>query len=222
MRFTQKQERFALNLFKGMSQREAYIQAGYSSISSLVTIDRHASDLANNGKVLARLAELRKKAEDASVMNVLERKQRLSEIGRARVTDFTEADENGARIKVDLKSANSGALQEVTTEELNLGKGKAPVIHITRLKLYDPVHAIQELNKMDGIYEESPRNPPVNVNVENRIINFNAQDVAQAIIEAGKLGIPPALLGGHGQGADAAVLPAPADPEAVALPEPEH
>ena len=43
-KLTPKQERFALNLFKGLSQREAYIQAGYSSKQLPSTLDRNSFD----------------------------------------------------------------------------------------------------------------------------------------------------------------------------------
>lgn len=216
-RLTQKQERFCLEYFKIADGTRAAIVAGYSN----KTARSIASINLTKENIQARLNELRKRAEDATVMNVLERKQRLSEIGRARVTDFTEADENGARIKVDLKSANSGALQEVTTEELKLGEGKAPVVHVTKLKLHNPIAAIQELNKMDGIYSDSP-NITVPVKVEARIIHFDAKDVAKAILEAERLGIPPTLLGDDGHREDAAVLSSQTDAQAAPLPESEN
>ncbi|MFC1972444.1 terminase small subunit, partial [Chloroflexota bacterium] len=49
-RLTPKQERFCLNLLKGMSQREAYIQAGYSGNQARDTIDNHAYQLAHRGE----------------------------------------------------------------------------------------------------------------------------------------------------------------------------
>jgi len=88
MVLTQKQETFCLNLFQGMSQRDAYIAAGYSPRQSPATIDRHACDLAKTDKILARTEELRQAAEDASVATVLERKQVLTEIVRGRFADF--------------------------------------------------------------------------------------------------------------------------------------
>ena len=62
--------------------------------------------------------------------------------------------ENGvSRIAVGLDSVNSGAVQEVVSEEVQIGKGEnAPTAVITKLKLRDPVAAIAELNKMDGAY----------------------------------------------------------------------
>ncbi|GAI87124.1 unnamed protein product [marine sediment metagenome] len=89
-RLTQKQETFTQNLFKGMSQREAYIEAGYSPKSSMATIDNHACQLANSGKVVARWEELKKKVEDASIATVKERKQILTEIARGNLLDYQE------------------------------------------------------------------------------------------------------------------------------------
>ncbi len=79
---TQKQETFCLNLFKGMSQREAWIQAGYSSKYSPAVIDVNACRMANTNKIKLRLGELNQKTEDKSVATVLERKQKLTEIIR--------------------------------------------------------------------------------------------------------------------------------------------
>jgi phage terminase small subunit len=79
---TPKQEKFCLNLFSGMSQREAYIQAGYSANSSPEVIDVTACNLVKSPKVALRLQELKNKAETSRVMSVIERKERLSEIAK--------------------------------------------------------------------------------------------------------------------------------------------
>src|SRR4030042_6113996 len=89
---TPKQERFVLNIFQGMSQREAYVKAGYSNRSKPETIDSHACRLVDSAKIMTRLAELQQAAEDAAVMNVRERKKRLSEIGRARLHAFIDSE----------------------------------------------------------------------------------------------------------------------------------
>lgn len=75
---TQKQETFVLNLFKGMTQREAWIQAGYSSNYAPAIIDSNACALANSSKIKARYNELNKKTEGDTVATVVERKQRLT------------------------------------------------------------------------------------------------------------------------------------------------
>jgi phage terminase small subunit len=149
---TPKQERFALNLFKGMSQRDAYVKAGYSAKSSPDTLDRHACALAKNDKIMVRLSDLQAKAETDAVMTKQERMARLSEIGRARVPDFVETDDKGiARIKVGPESLNSGAIQEIITETVVVADSPIKT-QISKLKFHDPVRAIQELNKWDGAY----------------------------------------------------------------------
>jgi len=82
MKLTRKQEIFVQNLFKGMTQREAWIQAGYSSNYSMAILDSNACRLANSDKIQARYKELTQKTEDESVANVLERKRILTEIAQ--------------------------------------------------------------------------------------------------------------------------------------------
>lgn len=144
-----KREKFCLEYFKEGNAAKAATLAGYS-VRSIRSI---ASELLTKPDIQSRLAELQKKAEDDSVMSVLERKQRLSEIGRARMTDFVKCIDGVSRITADLDSLNSAAIVEVTTDTVQLGKGEnAPEAIITKLKLRDPVAAIAELNKMDGAY----------------------------------------------------------------------
>jgi len=108
MKLTQKQETFTLNLFKGMSQREAYIQAVYSPNALQSTRDRNASALANSNKVLTRFNELRQKAEDESIALPKERKQRLTEF----VREDIESDKG-----VPLRHSNILATQELNKME---------------------------------------------------------------------------------------------------------
>ena len=56
---TAKQEKYVQGLVAGLSQRQAYIEAGYSTKGHTeTTIDANASRLFNNSKVLARFNEL--------------------------------------------------------------------------------------------------------------------------------------------------------------------
>lgn len=79
---TAKQEAFCLGLFKGLSQREAYLAAGYSSNQQPSTIDEDASRLAKDSKVVARVAELRAIAASDTIATEKERRERLTEIQR--------------------------------------------------------------------------------------------------------------------------------------------
>lgn len=60
MKLTAKQEKFVLGLIEGKSQRKAYIDAGYSVKDKTDSyIDKSASALAKNSKVLGRYEELK-------------------------------------------------------------------------------------------------------------------------------------------------------------------
>jgi phage terminase small subunit len=159
MKLTQKQERFTLEYFKTGNATQSAITAQYSPKTAVV----QGSRLLTNANVIALLEQLRKRAEDDSVMSVLERKQRLSEIGRARIADFVRCEAGVAHITLDLESANSAAIQEITTDHVRDGRGEDAVSHeVTKLKLRDQVQAITELNKMEKIYE--PESKTVNYN----------------------------------------------------------
>jgi len=148
MKLTQKQETFARNLFKGMYQRDAYKDA-YHPKYALSTIDANASRLANNEKVLARLEELNQAAEDASIATVKERKQILTEITRGNLLDYQETGADGAWLNIGKDSPHTKAIAEITsrTNEDNSV--------ITRVKLHNPVPAIDLLNKMEKIYSDN-------------------------------------------------------------------
>jgi len=83
-KLTQKQDRFARFLFDGLSQREAWIKAGYSHKYAIAQVDSHASVLANSDKVKQRYEELKAAADTDSIMNYQERQKVLTAIGRQR------------------------------------------------------------------------------------------------------------------------------------------
>lgn len=140
-RLTQKQENFCLKYFELGNASEAARLALYSP--------RTAASIGMENlckpQIQARIDQLRKAAEDASVATVLERKQRLTNILRASVPDFVSQD----GIKVDGESPNVGAVSEVTTRT-KIYRGDPAVI--TNLKLHSPIQAIAELNKMEGTH----------------------------------------------------------------------
>jgi hypothetical protein len=168
-KLTQKQENFCLNVFQGMSQREAYIQS-YKPNYAITTIDANASRLASNEKVLKRLTELREKAQNNKIASVIERKEILSEIARASMTNFVEVGQDGAWFNIDNTNLNNRAISSVQSKTV-VGKDGADDAVFIRVNLRDPIEAIKELNKMDGVYAE---NTTV-VNNDNRSINIIVQ-----------------------------------------------
>lgn len=158
-KLTQKQENFVLNLFKGMSQREAWINAGYSSNYDVAIIDTNASMMASSNKIKIRLAELRGEVSSEAIADVMERQEILTDIARAKLLDFVNSEG-----EITLEAEHSGALQEVTVTDWHGGKAES---RNTKVKLHNPITAIAELNKMDGVYSETP----TLVN-DNRVVNI--------------------------------------------------
>ncbi len=149
-----KQKTFILEYFGGKSATEAAKIAGYSAKTAYSTANR----LLKNVEVKAELTKLDEKATSAKVMSVLERKERLSEIARARMSDFVTAGRDGSWINIGLDGCESAALQSVKSSTEYDDKGEHPTI-ITDIKLHSPITAIAELNKMEGVY------PPAQLDV---------------------------------------------------------
>lgn len=145
-KLNKRQEKFVLYVFSGMSASQAMIEAGYSPKAAYAT----GSRLLRNAKVKERLQELFDEAKDTTVMNVLERKQRLTEIARGRFSDFVDKS-GGVNISPD--DLHSAAIQAVRTRLELGGKDEEPAL-ITEVRLHDPIKAIGELNKMEGIYSD--------------------------------------------------------------------
>ena len=80
MELTQKQENFVQGLFSGLSQRQAYIAAYNSEKMKDNTIDRKAYDLNANGKIKARLQELRDSVSSENILTEIELQEFWSKI----------------------------------------------------------------------------------------------------------------------------------------------
>jgi len=92
-------------------------------------------------------------------MKPKERKEILSEIGRGRLTDFIDTD---GQPKLDENTPYNRAAAEYSIRETYNKQGD-PVI-TKSIKLHNPIPAINELNKMDHIYEDKTPEGRVIVN----------------------------------------------------------
>ena len=77
---TAKQEQFAQNIIKGMSQADAYRSAYNTSRMTDKTIHEKASRMANDDKVRARITELRGQIATESIMTAQKRLEWLTEL----------------------------------------------------------------------------------------------------------------------------------------------
>ena len=124
---TAKEEKFSVNVFKGMTLTDAYKDAYDSDNMSDKTINEKASLLAKKDKIRTRIEELRKEANSEAIMTAIERKKWLTDV----IKDKQQEDvyfkgEDGVETKIGTKTA-----------DLN-----------TKMK------AMDILNKMDGEYIE--------------------------------------------------------------------
>ncbi|MCJ7669538.1 MAG: terminase small subunit [Dehalococcoidia bacterium] len=184
-RLTQKQETFCVKYFELGNATQAAVLAGYKPKNADVIASQNLQKLS----IKERLQELRQKTEDASVMNVLERKQRLTEIAKARLTDFMELGQDGSWVNLGPETPLSGAIQEIHSRTEYDKDGASPTVY-TSVKLYNPLQAIDLLNKMDKLYSEGAI-----VNIDNRKVEINVgidyrekilSAVSRSVIEGGE------------------------------------
>ncbi len=151
---TLKQEAYAVNLFQGMTQREAWVQAGYSNRYPVQWIDSHACRLANLVKIKTRLAELRAEVAKPSIMGLQEMLETHTEIARGRIGHLLD---DNQRIKQGTDLTNA-SIQELETVDVKIGKGEnAKLAQVTKVKLHDPVRSMQEIAKLGGHYPKEEK-----------------------------------------------------------------
>lgn len=152
-----RQRLFCINLASGMSQTQAYINAGYP-----VTLDKSAGDcasrlLSENARVLAYYNQLLETRElkalekvTETVLSVHEKRGLLADFARAQTIDFL--DENG-HPKLTKDTPHGRAAREFYSRTRTDRFGN-PII-TKSIKLLNPIEAIQEDNKMAGHYAPS-------------------------------------------------------------------
>jgi phage terminase small subunit len=158
MKLTQRQETFCITYFKCGNATQAAITAGYKPKAARVM----GSENLIKPAITSRLAELRGKVETKAIMDVQERKERLTEIARARLTDYMQLGADGSWVDIGKETPNGASIQEIHSRTEYDENGEHPTIY-TSVKLHDPMKAIDLLNKMDKLYTDGPT-----VNVDNR------------------------------------------------------
>ncbi len=115
---TPKQEKFVQGLVAGLSQRKAYINAGYSTKGHTeTTIDANASRLFNNSKVLARFNELMSQHKEKALWT---REQAINDLiwvkEQARNSMIDEKFDNGY-VRQGTSTAYINAIKELNALE---------------------------------------------------------------------------------------------------------
>ncbi len=138
-KLTEKQRTFTLKVFETQEPGPAYFEI--YKVRSMAVASACASRLLINAKVQEYLQELRQRAEDDSVANVLERKQVATLIVRGRFADFMT--------NLTPEKLRSPALKRLRVTEGPAGK-------TTTIELHSPLEGVDRLNTMDQIYKDGP------------------------------------------------------------------
>lgn len=145
----QKHERFALLIAKGESAGAAYQKVYHSKKA---TCETNGPQLLRNAQVKARVRELQEKAEDETVMSLLERRRFLARVVRTPIGlideqsdlchEFTSHWEGGRRGK--LKQGHLPEGNETGEEE----------VEVVKIKAHDKLKAIELDSKLAGDFKE--------------------------------------------------------------------
>ncbi len=141
-KLTTKQKKYCQYRADGMSQRQAYISAGYSNRQKDSSIDCNAYQLERIKKVKEKIEDLQKKADNGCILTVEQRKQALTDI----YIDSTQSTKD--RLKaLDLLNRMNG--DYIDKKEIS-----ATVQGLTRS---DRIDAMQDaLNALKQAWEDKP------------------------------------------------------------------
>lgn len=112
---TAKQELFAQNVVKGMSQADAYRSAYSTAKMADKTIHENASRLANDSKVRARIDELRGQLASDTIMTAQKRLEWLTEL----ITSEEESTSDKLKAIDIMNKMTSEYVQKVQAEVSN-------------------------------------------------------------------------------------------------------
>lgn len=139
----------AHRLAKGEKEADVY-RALYPRSKNWKRANLYAAASKLAAKVMPRVQELQKLAASDTIIDITRRKQILSDIASAKPGEFMETTERGGvLIKFEKDSPKQHAVQSLKSHVEGKDEDEATV---TEIRLRDPIAAIAELNKMEGVY----------------------------------------------------------------------
>ena len=135
---TSKQEKYVQGLVAGLSQRQAYIQA-YPKASDWKenSVDRQASTLLKNPKVLARYNALMEEHKNKALWTREEAINELKWLYKQAIKSIEEQDEG--YVRQGTSSALLGAIQELNKLEDLYPSDKHQIEHIGQVNFIDDI-----------------------------------------------------------------------------------
>ena len=155
MKLTAKQEKFVNGLISGLSQRQAYINAGYSTTGhSELTIDSNASRLFKNNKVLARYNELMEEHKNEALWTRKDAVNTLKWLLQKSMKSITDYDDG--YVKKGTADAILGTVKELNQLELlyplDVKKAQKYDSELGSDEELQDSKIIKMINKLDEVY----------------------------------------------------------------------
>lgn len=152
---TLKQENFCLAYMETGNASEAYRRAFNTSRMKPETISRKAKEVLDNGKITARLAELRKPVIEKAQLTLDRVLQECMNIGFFDISTIYDDDGTLKPIR-EWPAAARQAVSSIETMEVYAGAGKNRefVGYAKRVKLADKNQALEKLMKHLGAFEK--------------------------------------------------------------------
>ena len=135
MALTIKQEKFCIEYAKSGNARQAYKSAGYNCKTD-ASCDACASQLLRNPKVIERLAELTEEAKDASIADIREMQETLTQIIRKQMKEEVIICDPVAGAQ---KMEKTPAVKEIISAITTLGKMQGAFVDRVNLEGSIPV-----------------------------------------------------------------------------------
>lgn len=144
-----RHEKYAQELAKGASQSDAYVAAGYARN------DSHASRLARNGKVAARVEELQAAGAERAEIDIARVLTELAKIGFSNMLDYVQIVDGSPLVDLSrVTREQAAAIAQVVVEDFKDGRGDdARDVRKVTFKLHDKRAALVDIGNHLGMFK---------------------------------------------------------------------
>ncbi|MFC1906239.1 terminase small subunit [Chloroflexota bacterium] len=146
-KLSNRQQLFCIYVVEGDNPSLAAVKAGYSEKGNR----SRACRLMKKDEIRAEIRRLQEEIVTPRIASLLERKQLLTRIMRARIGDYFKVGNNGIQWIEGADKAMANSLFKIRTKTRTDKSGNI-ISEVMSVKSPDIIKAIHQLNKMDGLY----------------------------------------------------------------------
>ncbi len=146
-KLSNRQQLFCKYVAEGDNPSLAAVKAGYSEKGNR----SRACRLMKKDEIRAEIRKLQEEIATPRIASVLELKQRLTQIIRANIGDYFKVVNGQLQWIEGVDKAMANSLFKIRTKTRTDKSGNI-ISQMMSVKLDNPIRAIHQLNKMDGLY----------------------------------------------------------------------